>query len=305
MRINLSDLMDRGPVLSDGAMGTQLFAAGLASGACPEVWNVDRADTVAAIHQRYRDAGSRLITTNTFGGTSLALARHGHADRVTAFNEAGARLAHDVTGDNALVLGDIGPFGGFLEPLGDTAREAAFDAFREQAAALRSGGADVALVETMTDPDEMAVAVEAALDAADWPVIATYAFDRAGERQYRTMMGAGVEQAMDAAVGAGANVVGANCGTSLSLDDYAWLAEQIVAAAAKHGVPVVVQANAGSPSMVDGNLVHPATADDMAALVPRLIDLGVAIIGGCCGTTPDHLRAMARSIGAACGGERL
>lgn len=278
-------------------MGTQLFAAGLPAGACSEKWNIDHPDVVAGIHRAYRDAGCQLITSNTFGGCGLALARHGLAVHTHALNHAGSAQARAAAGTEARVLGDIGPFGGILEPLGDTSPEALHEAFREQARALHAGGADIGLVETMADPRELVVAIKAAKAAASWPVIATYAFDFAGERHYRTMMGATVDQAVEAAILAGADAVGANCGTNLSLDDYVQVASQLVRAAERlSSVPVIVQANAGSPRMVDGRLVHPASPDDMAAMVPRLLNEGVRIIGGCCGTSPDHLRAMRRMM---------
>lgn len=293
----LSQLLQHGPVLADGAMGTQLLAAGLPAGTCAEQWNVDHSDVVAGIHRAYRHAGCQLITTNTFGGCRLALARHGLAEHTHTFNRIGAAQARAAGGTEAKVLGDIGPFGGFLEPLGDTSPDELHEAFYEQARALHEGGADIGLVETMADPQEMTVAVKAAKSAASWPVIATFAFDVTGDRHYHTMMGATVVQAVEHAIAAGADAVGANCGTGLSLDDYVQLAGQLVRATeSRGGVPVIIQANAGAPRMIDGRLVHPASPDEMAAMVPRLLNEGVRIIGGCCGTSPNHLRAMRRMM---------
>jgi len=292
MKASLLDELARRPLLCDGAMGTQLFAAGLAPGACGEVWNAQNAKAVEAIHARYRSAGCDLVTTNTFGGTSIALERHGLAARADELNRAGAAAARRAVGDGAWVLGDVGPLGAFLEPLGEVTPEAATEMFAAQVRALRAGGADAVVVETMSDATEMAVAVTAARAAGACPVIATYAFGK-GDRSeaFRTMMGVGVDAALGAAVDAGADVVGANCGISLGLDDYRRLADALVKAA--RGRWVILQPNAGSPETVGGKLVYGATPAAMAEMVPAMLACGVRIVGGCCGTTPEHLAAMA------------
>lgn len=290
---NLLAALSTGPLLCDGAMGTQLFARGLMPGTCGELWNVERPDAVEAIHRAYRQAGCDLITTNTFGASGPSLDKHSLADRVESLNRAGAQAAVRAAGPEGWVLGDIGPFGGFLEPVGDTKPEELLEIFQRQAAALYAGGADAIIVETMSDPEELAIAVKAAKAATPQPVIATYAFGKAGQG-FRTMMGAAVDTAIRQAIDAGADVVGANCGTSLSLEDYLVLAEQIRQAAGD--TPVILQPNAGSPHMVEGKLVYPASPQEMANLVPALLKLGLRIIGGCCGTSPDHLRAMAGAM---------
>lgn len=284
----LKALRDR-PLLCDGGMGTQLIARGLAAGESAERWNVDRADDVAAVHQAYRGVGCDLITTNTFQGTTTALTMHGLGERVSELNSAGVRNARAAAA-NAWVLGDVGPFGGFLEPVGETSEAQLEAIFTLQLTALHEGGADAIIIETMSDPAEVTVAVRAAKAIADWPVIATYAF----ERGFRTMMGGSADEAMKRTIDAGADVVGANCGTSLSLDDYVALARVLVESAGD--VPVILQPNAGSPVQIDGRMVHPATPQDMAAIVPELLNIGVRIIGGCCGTTPAHLRSMSDAI---------
>lgn len=285
--------LDRRPLLCDGAMGTQLMARGLPGGACGENWNLEQPDRVEAIHRSYRDAGCDLITTNTFGGTLLALRRHGQEQQVEAVNKAGAQVALRAAGPQGRVLGDIGPTGDFLEPLGDITEGEMLDMFRQQAAALQAGGAHAVLVETMADPQEMALAIRAARELGDWPILATYAFQAGGDT-YRTMMGTPVQAALAAALDAGADIVGANCGASLGLDDYLCLAEQLVQYA--DDAPVILQPNAGSPQTINGDTVYPATPDMMAQMVPRLLQTGVRIIGGCCGTSPDHLRAMHQAM---------
>jgi len=299
---NLLNQIKSKPILSDGGMGTQLMRAGLPAGACGVAWNVDNPDAVKGVHQRYRKSGCQCVTTNTFQGSREVLAQHGQAERTAELNLAAAQVARDAIasadGNQAdqpgWVLGDCGPFGGFLEPLGTTTPEELLDIFTEQFNALHRGGADVALIETMSDPGEVALAIKAAKAVADWPVIATYAFQKSGDR-FTTMMGVGVEDLIKQTIDAGADVVGANCGTELSLDDYRELAQQLVAAAGD--TPVILQPNAGSPVMENGDLVYKATPDDMAALARDLADIGVRIIGGCCGTTPEHLQAMAAVVG--------
>ncbi len=295
--------LNQGTLVCDGGMGTQLFGRGMQPGVCGEIWNINRPDDVMAIHRDYRDAGCDLLTTNTFRGCITALKAHGLGNRADELNLAGARNARRVADENAntdaearpFVMGDIGPFGDFLEPMGDTTPAQLREIFRRQIDALATGGADGIIIETMADANEVAEAIAAAKEIRkDWPVIATYAFDRGANDSFHTMMGLTPEQAMRQTINAGADVVGANCGTSLSLEDYLRLANQLVAAAGD--VPVIVQPNAGAPMQIDGKLVHPASAADMAALAVKLRDAGVRIIGGCCGTTPAHLRAMASAL---------
>jgi 5-methyltetrahydrofolate--homocysteine methyltransferase len=290
----LLDELARRPLCCDGAMGTQLFARGLTSGSCGMLWNVDRPGDVGGIHLAYRDAGCDLITSNSFGGSRFALELHGLTDRVAELNRAAAQVARAAAGDHGWVLGDVGPFGDFLEPVGDITADELRAAFRKQIAALLDGGADAILVETMSDPAEAVVGVEAAKACnAGVPVIVTYAFQMTAPGEFRTMMGTSVAEAVRAATAAGAEIVGANCGTALSLADYIELAGQLVAAAGD--ARVIVQPNAGSPRTVNGLTVYDATPEEMAATATLLLDAGVRIIGGCCGTTPAHLAAMSRA----------
>jgi len=296
LRPALLELIKRRPVLCDGGMGTQLIAAGLAPGESAALWNIDRPGVIENVHRRYRAAGCDLVTTNTFQACRQTLAMHGAADRVREVNLAAAANARRGGGDDAIVLGDVGPFGGFLEPVGDTTSRELLAIFVEQLEALHEGGADAAIIETMSDPNELAIAVKAATQVANWPVIATFAFQKGSDGTLRTMMGTTVEHAVNAALEAGADVVGTNCGTDMDLDDYLRLASQLVAVAVDR-VPVIVQPNAGAPSTVGGQSVYPAMPDDMAELAARLVEIGVGVVGGCCGTTPDHLAAMAKALG--------
>ena len=287
--------LSRRPLCCDGAMGTQLLARGLASGDCGMIWNVERPGDVGGIHLAYHNAGCDLITTNSFGGSRFALELHGLAGRVAELNRAAARVARAAAAARGWVLGDVGPFGGFLEPVGETTADELREAFHAQIAALLEGGADAILVETMSDPAEAVVGIEAAkICAANVPVIATYAFQKTAPGEFRTMMGTSVAEAVQRATRAGAEIVGANCGTGLSLDDYVKLAEQLVAVAGP--ATVMVQPNAGSPRTENGRTVYDATPEEMAATAIRLLAAGVRIIGGCCGTTPKHLAAMSRAV---------
>ena len=290
---NLPATLATRPLLCDGATGTQLQSLGLRPGECCERWVLDHPDRVSFVHQCYLDAGADLLTTNTFGGSALSLAAHGLGDRAPEINRAAARLARDVAGDRAWVLGDIGPFGGILEPFGETEPAAAKAAFLAQAAALLEGGADAILVETMSDPAEAALAIAAAREAGATCVVATFAFQQTPSG-FHTMMGADPAAAVRAALEAGASAAGANCGTQLSLDDYARLTAGLVAAAKT--APVIVQPNAGSPGFdpATGAMRYDTTPEAFATAAARCIALGARIVGGCCGTTPAHIAATAR-----------
>lgn len=289
----LDEAVRNGPVLGDGAIGTMLFRAGLQLGASAEVWNVERPEPVADVHRQYRDAGACFVTTNTFGVNPMCLARHGLSERSAELTEAGARLAKGIAGEELKVMGSVGPFGGFLEPYGDTTRVELEQSLRIELESLRRAGVDGVIVETMVDPVELSIAVKAAKATADWPVLATFAYQKAGG-QFRTLMGTTVEQAVAAALEAGADAAGANCGTGLSLDDYLELATQLVAAA--QGAPVVLQPNAGPPIESGGSFIYAATPADLAEWAFEAIKAGVSVVGGCCGTTPAHIKAMAERI---------
>ena len=276
----------------DGAMGTQLIQRGMLLGECGMRWNAEHPDAIKSVHQAYRDAGCRLITTNSFGGNRSMLERHGLGGKVAEWNRLAAQLAGEVVGPDGWVLGDVGPFGDFLEPLGETTAAELEGIFREQISALVEGGADAILVETMSDPGELCVGIRAARAVTELPVIATYAFQKsAGE--YRTMMGTKVADAIAAAYDAGASIAGANCGTDLSLADYVELAKEIVASAG--GRPTLMQPNAGAPHQREGEIFYDATPEEMAELARTLRALGISIVGGCCGTSPSHLAAMAKA----------
>jgi 5-methyltetrahydrofolate--homocysteine methyltransferase len=284
-----------GPILADGAMGTMLFEAGLVSGDSPERWNVERPDVIRGIHRAYREAGSRILLTNTFGGNRFRLALHGLDARVVELNEAAARLAGEVgraAGREAVVAGDIGPSGGILAPLGELERADAVKGFAEQAAALRAGGVDVFWIETMSALEEVETAVEGLRQAAPGvPIVVTMSFDTHGH----TMMGVSPEHAAKELTALGAAAIGGNCGLGPAELLPAMAAMRIAAPDAV----LVAKPNAGLPVLEDGRAVYRGSPAEMADYARRLVAAGVRIVGGCCGSTPEHLRAMAAALGLA------
>ncbi len=277
------------PMLCDGAMGTQLIQRGLKPGDCAELWTLDRPQDLQGVHRAYRQAGAELITTCSFGATATMLARHKLEDQLVEINAGAVRVARQGAGEAAVILGDVGPFGDFLEPVGDVTAETALGIFTQQMHALRQAGADGIIIETMSDPHEAALAVRAARRMGDWPVIATFAFQRVADGSFRTMMGATPAAALEAVQREHADVIGANCGTDLTLNDYAQLARELLLVAGD--TPVIMQANAGSPH---AGVYTPATPEQFAELGRELLAMGVKIVGGCCGTTPAHIAALAK-----------
>ncbi len=278
----------------DGAMGTQLFARGAEPGKCNDWLNVEAPDLVTEIHRAYLDAGSDAVLTNTFGANRYALARHGCADKVTEINKAGAQVARKAAGDARYVLGDIGPTGDFLEPLGMLKPEQVREAYVEQVRGLRDGGVDGFIIETMTALEELALAIEAArLAGGGLPVLASMSFDKGGAG-FRTMMGVDVATAVTKMASLGVDAVGFNCGTA-TLEEYVDLARAYVAAAKSSGkkVQIFAEPNAGKPELVDGQAVYRVTPQEFAAACRRILDAGIHILGGCCGTGPEHIQAVA------------
>jgi 5-methyltetrahydrofolate--homocysteine methyltransferase len=294
---SLKERIKQGPLLLDGAMGTELIARGIEVGTCNEHLNIDSPDTISAIHSAYLLAGSDAIITNTFGANKYALARHGLVGQAARINKAGAQIARRAAGEQKYVLGDIGPSGDFLEPLGTLKPDELRDAFAAQAEALLAGGADGLIIETMTALDETVIAIEAAKSiAGDLPVLVSMSFDRAGD-SFKTMMGVGIEAAVSHLVPLQVDAAGFNCGT-LSLDDYVKLAEEFVTAvkAISEDVTVSAEPNAGKPELVEDKAVYRVSPEDFAAAAKKIHLTGVGIIGGCCGTSPVHIEATAKKI---------
>jgi 5-methyltetrahydrofolate--homocysteine methyltransferase len=291
--IDLVRLASAGTVVGDGAMGTELQRAGLPIGESGDRWSVEHPDRLLAIHQAYVAAGSEAIITNSFGANRWVLGRYGLDGEVVAVNQAAARVARQAAGSTVCVLGDIGPCGGFLRPLGDVDPGTLEAEFARQARALLDGGADGIIVETMTAIEELTIAVRAAREAGARLVIASMAFDRQPNGGIRTMMGVSPKAAAASAVEAGADIVGANCGTHMTTADFATAVAAFRAATDR---PLMIQANAGSPVLEDGRAVYRLSPDDFAQGMAQVVAAGAAIVGGCCGTTPAHIRALAQLV---------
>jgi 5-methyltetrahydrofolate--homocysteine methyltransferase len=286
----LQDLLAQGVVLLDGAMGTELQAAGMPVGTAPEVWAAEHADVLSGVHRAYVAAGAQAILTCTFGGSRWKLALGGAAERVGELNRRLAEIAREAA-DGALVLGDIGPTGQMVAPLGTHERGEFVEVFAEQAAALAEGGVDAILIETMTDLTEATAAVEAAKRTA-LPVLASMSFaPDADGGGYHTVMGVEPAAAARALAEAGADAVGTNCG--VGIEDVVRI---VTALRAATELPILAEPNAGMPKLVDGKTVFEQTPEAMAAHVEALVAAGARIVGGCCGTTPRHIRAFAERI---------
>jgi 5-methyltetrahydrofolate--homocysteine methyltransferase len=292
MNISLLDLAKERTVLLDGGLGTELMARGLPLGSPPESWNAERPEAVAAVHEAYFAAGSDVVSTNSFGGSRIKLSAHGLGDRAAELNLAAARLACAVRPAGKYVAGSIGPAGRFLKPQGDLSEDELEAAFAEQAAALAEGGVDILLLETHYDLREALCAVRACLRAATpLPVFATMTFN-AVPRGFFTIMGDSAARAAAALEGAGVRAVGANCTLN---------SEQMVgcigALKQATGLPLVAQANAGKPALGEGGcVVYSQGLEDYVRHVPEIVRAGAAFLGGCCGTTPAYIRAMAEAI---------
>ena len=281
MKKSLQETLLERRLVCDGAMGTQLMLAGLESGACGEVWNLTRPERVQAIQRRYADAGADCIITNTFGGSRMMLRRHNHGDDLRAINQAGVRIAHEAFGGrDGYVLGDLGPLGAILEPYGDLSQQEARAAYEEQARALVEAGADAIIIETQTSLDEIGIAIDAAKAAGAPCVIASLAYDLSADKTfYVTMMGVLPAQAAEFIEERGANIVALNCGTGMDMTG-----------AAK--VSIIYREHCKLPVMVQPN------AADIAGGVAEALAAGANIIGSCCGSTPEHTRAIHQVVAA-------
>jgi 5-methyltetrahydrofolate--homocysteine methyltransferase len=290
----LQDAARERPLLCDGAMGTQLMIAGLEQGNCGEAWNLAHPEKVLAIQRRYVEAGADCIITNTFGGCRIMLNRHSEADHDVAINQAGVALARDAFGNkNGYVLGDIGPFGGLLEPYGDFTEAQVRSAFEEQASALVEAGADAVIIETQTSLEELLIGIEAARTAGAPCIIGSLAYDVTLDGStFRTMMGVEPERAAAFMQEHGAHIVALNCGTRMDMARALTAVERYRSVTT---LPVMVQPNAGQPRLVNMKVVYDETPEQMAAGLLPLLEAGANIVGACCGSTPEHIRAF-RSV---------
>ena len=286
------EVLEKSTLISDGAMGTMLQERGLTDGGSPELWNVDKPEAIEAVLEEYAAAGAKLITTNTFGGTRGRLALHGLENRVHELNKAGAEIAKRVANRHpgTFVMGDVGPSGDLMEPMGILTPEGAKEIFAEQIRGLVDGGVDAILIETMSDLSEVEAAVNAAHEIApQLPVIATMSFDT----NLRTMMGVKPAQAVQKLSSLGVRIIGANCGRGM--DEMRVIAQEMVRARPA-GVFIIAQSNAGLPVLVGDTFVYQGTPSEMAKFAKEMQDLGVNVIGSCCGSTPSHTAAIAQAI---------
>jgi 5-methyltetrahydrofolate--homocysteine methyltransferase len=287
----LEELKQNKILLCDGAWGTFLQAKGMTPGECPELWNITHRNEVLSIAESYLQAGSDIIETNSFGGSIFKLSQYGLGDRVTEINKAAASISREAAGKDKHVAGSIGPTGKMLL-MGDVTENELYDAFCEQAVALEKGGSDIIIIETMSALDEASLAVRAARENTICTVAITMTFTKTPKGEYRTMMGVSPAEMVISMKNAGAHIIGSNCGNGI--EDMTGIVKVIRATDKK--IPVLIQANAGIPELIDGKTVFRESPEMMASFVPELIKAGANIIGGCCGTTPEHIKAIGKVL---------
>ena len=309
-RKKIAEIIKTGRILvSDGAWGTFLHSKGLKAGECPELWCVERPGDVKDIALSYINAGADMVQTNSFGGNPIKLAQYGLDTRTAEINEAAARLSREAAGDDKWVIASAGPTGRIIYHIdaldADEAEEyaedpmylnwnGAYEAFKTQAAALEAGGADAVCVETMSGIDEAEAAVRAVRENTKLEVICTFTFEKNNRGEYRTMTGVTPQTAFNSAIGFGADIAGANCGSGI---------EQMIEVvrlirAENKSAPIIVHANAGLPQNINGIDIFPESPEEMAAHIPDIAAAGAVIIGGCCGTTPEHIAAIKKAVTA-------
>ncbi len=286
----IETLLEKGrPIILDGAWGTELQARGLKNGINPDTWNLDHAERVCDVARAYVEAGSQIILTNTFRANRIAFAGRPEAEQIEAINKAGVEISKKAAGDRAYVFASIGPSGKFLITK-EVTKEELLENFSQQALAQASAGADGIVIETMGDLEEAKLAIQAA-KATGLPVVACMVYD-SGKNKDRTMMGTTPVQAAEALTEAGADVIGANCGNGI--EGYIPICESLSKATER---PIWIKANAGIPDLVDGKVVYHTTPEEFASHLPALLAAGASFVGGCCGTSPEFIRAVCASQG--------
>ena len=277
-------------LVTDGAWGTQLALKGLAAGTVPEIWNMERPGEVSGVARSYVEAGSDIILTNTFGGHPFKLGKSNLRERTQDLNRRGVEISKEAAGPSALVFASIGPSGEFMEPLGEISEPDMVKAYMTQIQACVSGGADGLLFETFTDLTEASAAIRAACECCDLPVAASMTFDK-GAQGFATMMGVRPDRAAGTLQAAGASIVGANCGAGI--ED---MVHVMGLMRPETDLPLWAKANAGLPELVEGKTVYRETPEEMASHLEALLKAGASHVGGCCGTTPDHIRLLAERV---------
>ncbi len=284
-------LREKGTLVSDGAWGTFIHEKGLRSDEAPESWNLTRPDDIYDVALSYVKAGADMILTNSFGGSPLKLAPYGLSDKTYEINRAAAEISRRAAGEAVLVLGSVGPTGKLLM-MGEVTEKEMMTGFAEQVRGLNDGGMDAVLIETMSDPDEAKVAIRAARSVTDKEVMCTFTFTLTPAKEFRTMMGTSVAEAVEMLAGEGVDVIGANCGNGAA--GMVEIVRQI--RLANKEIPILVHANAGMPVLKDGVSVFPESPEEMSGKIDELIRTGANIVGGCCGTTPEHISRIVRVV---------
>ncbi len=284
-------LKSSGTLVSDGAWGTFIHKKGLGPEECPESWNLSRPDDIYDVALSYVKSGADMILTNSFGGSPFKLKPYRLDAKTYEINKAAAEISRRAAGNDVLVLGSVGPTGKILM-MGDVTEQELFDGFAEQVRGLSDGGADAIIIETMSDPDEARVAIKAARSVTDLEIICTFTFDATPAGEFRTMMGTLPSEAALMLQELGVDVIGANCGNGTA--GMIKIVEQIREVCPE--IPVLVHANAGLPELKQGETIFPETPGEMSAQIGDLVQAGANIVGGCCGTTPDHISSIVKQV---------
>jgi len=275
-------------LVCDGAMGTQLIGKGMGVGECPDYWGINNPKILADIHSAYIDAGADMITTNTFGANRIKLQKCKLEKELQRINTEAVKIAKKVAAGNAYVLADIGPVGEYLEPAGKLKFDDCYNAFLEQAKIFESEGVDAIIIETMTDIEELKAAIKVIKENTKIPLITTMSFNKTAQGAYKTTSGITIPQMAEMAK---ADVIGSNCGV-----DIAQMVDIITQMRPLSTTPIIAQPNAGAPQLVNNKTVYKQTPDEFAEHIPQLIKAGANIIGGCCGTTPEHIRKIKKCV---------
>ncbi len=288
----ITEKVKQGRVLiSDGAWGTFLHAKGLGPSECPEKWNIDHPEDVRDIATSYINAGADMVETNSFGANSFKLSHYHLSNQASELNEAAAAISRKAAGNSRIVLGSVGPTGKILM-MGEVTEEEIYDSFKDQVIALEKGGADAIIIETMSDLDEAKLAIKATRENTSCEIICTMTFERTVNGEYRTMMGVSPSEMLQVLVPEGVDIIGANCGNGI--EGMVGIVKEI--RSIDKDIPVLVHANAGMPVYQDGKTHFPESPEQTARFVRAIINAGVNIIGGCCGTTPEHIRQIAKVV---------
>jgi len=287
----ITDEINKGRILtSDGAWGTYLFKKGLATGTCPEEWNLTHYEDVFDIAKSYILAGSDIISTNSFGSNYFKLMQYNLQEKLSEICQTSAEISRKAAGNDKMVMASIGPTGKFLI-MGDVTEEELYDTFKMQSVAFEKGGADAVCIETFYALDEAEQAIKAVKENTSLEVICTFTFDKSGD-EFKTLMGVSPEQMTESLINYGADIIGANCG--FGYEDMPKIVHSI--RSISKSIPIIIQANAGLPVFENDQLIYSETPEKIRTIIPKIIEAGANIIGGCCGTTPEHIKVISKIV---------